>query len=83
VRVDDLYRSESRRVFAPLIRLLGAFDLAEEALFFRQHWSRRAQTPTGFYPMAGVGRDGGLPWASRRNLYRGTANGVKQHAAAE
>jgi RNA polymerase sigma-70 factor, ECF subfamily len=30
--VDDLYRTESRRVFATLIRLLGDFDLAEEAL---------------------------------------------------
>ena len=30
--VDDLYRSESRRVLATLIRLLGDFDLAEEAL---------------------------------------------------
>jgi RNA polymerase sigma-70 factor (ECF subfamily) len=31
-RVDELYRSESRRVLATLIRLLGDFDLAEEAL---------------------------------------------------
>ncbi|MBE9167973.1 RNA polymerase sigma factor [Pleurocapsales cyanobacterium LEGE 06147] len=31
-QVDDIYRSESRRVFATLIRLLGDFDLAEEAL---------------------------------------------------
>src|SRR4029434_3918202 len=30
--VEDLYRGESRRVFATLIRLLGDFDLAEEAL---------------------------------------------------
>ncbi len=30
--VDDVYRSESRRIFATLIRLLGDFDLAEEAL---------------------------------------------------
>ena len=30
--VDDLYRAESRRVFATLVRLLGDFDLAEEAL---------------------------------------------------
>jgi len=30
--VDELYRSESRRVLATLIRLLGDFDLAEEAL---------------------------------------------------
>ena len=30
--VDGVYRSESRRVFATLIRLLGDFDLAEDAL---------------------------------------------------
>ena len=30
--VDGVYRSESRRVFATLIRLLGDFDAAEEAL---------------------------------------------------
>ena len=30
--VEDIYRKESRRVFATLIRLLGDFDLAEEAL---------------------------------------------------
>ncbi|HKY61169.1 MAG TPA: RNA polymerase sigma factor [Gemmatimonadota bacterium] len=31
-KVDAVYRSESRRVLATLIRLLGDFDLAEEAL---------------------------------------------------
>lgn len=30
--IEDIYRAESRRVFATLIRLLGDFDLAEEAL---------------------------------------------------
>jgi RNA polymerase sigma-70 factor (ECF subfamily) len=30
--VDTVYRTESRRVLATLIRLLGSFDLAEEAL---------------------------------------------------
>src|ERR1043166_8564115 len=30
--VEALYRSDSRRVLATLIRLLGDFDLAEEAL---------------------------------------------------
>src|SRR5262245_45934797 len=29
---DALYRTESRRVFATLVRLLGDFDLAEEAM---------------------------------------------------
>ena len=31
-RVDEIYSSDSRRVLATLIRLLGDFDLAEEAL---------------------------------------------------
>lgn len=30
--VDEVYRTDSRRVFATLIRLLGDFDLAEEAM---------------------------------------------------
>src|SRR5207248_1186458 len=30
--VEAIYRTESRRVFATLVRLLGDFDLAEEAL---------------------------------------------------
>src|SRR4029079_9374031 len=30
--IDVIYRTESRRVFATLIRMLGDFDLAEEAL---------------------------------------------------
>lgn len=32
VAVDDVYRAESRRVLATLIRLLGDFDLAEDAM---------------------------------------------------
>ena len=31
-QIDDLYRAESRRVFASLVRLLRDFDLADEAL---------------------------------------------------
>ena len=31
-QVDEIYRAESRRIFATLIRLLGDFDLAEDAL---------------------------------------------------
>jgi len=31
-RVEEVYRSESRHVLAMLIRLLGDFDAAEEAL---------------------------------------------------
>jgi len=43
--VEDVYRTESRRVFATLIRLLGDLDLAEDAMHdaFRaamEQWSR-------------------------------------------
>ena len=43
IAIDAVYRTESRRVLATLIRLLGDFDLAEEALHeaFRaalEHW---------------------------------------------
>lgn len=43
--VDGVYREESRRVFATLVRLLGDFDLAEDALHdaFRaalEQWQR-------------------------------------------
>src|SRR4030081_2177993 len=43
--VEDVYRSESRQVLATLIRLLGDFDLAEEALHEAfaaalEQWSR-------------------------------------------
>ncbi len=43
--IDAIYRAESRRVFATLVRLLGDFDAAEEALHeaFRaalEQWSR-------------------------------------------
>jgi RNA polymerase sigma-70 factor (ECF subfamily) len=43
--VDDIYRAESRRVFATLIRLLGDFDRAEDALHDAyiaalQQWTR-------------------------------------------
>jgi RNA polymerase sigma-70 factor (ECF subfamily) len=31
-KVDEIYRNDSRRVFATLVRVLGDFDLAEEAL---------------------------------------------------
>jgi RNA polymerase sigma-70 factor (ECF subfamily) len=31
-QVDAIYRAESRRIFATLIRLLCDFDLAEDAL---------------------------------------------------
>lgn len=44
-KIDHIYRTESRRVFATLVRVLGDFDLAEEALHDAfmaavEQWSR-------------------------------------------
>ena len=51
--VDAVYRAESRAVLATLIRLLGDFDLAEEALHeaFRaalEKWPRDGVPAVGF-----------------------------------
>jgi hypothetical protein len=59
-KVGSVYRAESHRVFATLIRLLGDFDLAEEALHdaFRaalEQWPRDGE-PANPRGMAGIGR---------------------------
>src|SRR4026208_2593339 len=48
-KIEAVYRAESRRVFATLVRLLGDFDLADEALHeaFR---AAREQWPSGGVP---------------------------------
>lgn len=61
LRVDEIYRAESRRVFATLIRRLGDFDLAEEALHdaFRaalEQWSRDGEPDNPMAWLISVGR---------------------------
>ena len=58
--VEEIYRAESRRVFATLVRLLGDFDLAEEALHeaFRaalEQWPKEGvpQNPRAWLVSAG------------------------------
>jgi RNA polymerase sigma-70 factor (ECF subfamily) len=58
--IDELYRTESRSVFATLVRLLGDFDAAEEALHeaFRaalEHWPRNGlpENPRAWLVSAG------------------------------
>ena len=57
---DSIYRAESRRVFATLVRLLGDFDVAEEALHdaFRaalEQWPREGipENPRAWLVSAG------------------------------
>jgi hypothetical protein len=77
-RVDEVYRTESRRVLATLIRLLGDFDLAEEALHDAfmaaiEQWTAEACPPTrgrGSSPPAASNRlmpCAGAPASTRRS----------------
>lgn len=70
-KVDEVYRAESRRVFATLVRVLGDFDLAEEALHdafaaaLRQ-WPEEGipQNPRAW--LVSAGRFKAIDWMRRR-----------------
>lgn len=73
-RVDELYRSESRRVFATLIRLLGDFDLAEEALHDAftaavEQWSRDGVPANPRAWLVSTGRFKAIDALRRRKLF--------------
>lgn len=59
--LDEVYRSESRRVFATLIRLLGDFDHSEEALHDAfasviEQWPREGTPANALAWLASSGR---------------------------
>jgi len=74
-RVDAVYREESRRVFATLIRLLGDFDLAEEAL----HEAFRAALEQ--WPRDGVPANP-RAWLVSAGRFK-AIDGVRRHARFE
>lgn len=72
--IDALYRAESRRVFATLIRLLGDFDIAEEALHdaFRsalEQWPRDGIPANPRAWLVSAGRFKGVDKLRRQNRY--------------
>ena len=72
--VAELYRSESRRVLATLIRLLGDFDLAEEALqeAFRaalEQWPREGLPRNPRAWLVSTGRFKGIDVVRRRGRH--------------
>ncbi len=72
--VDAVYRSESRRVFATLIRLLGDFDLAEEALHDAfaaavKQWSKDGVPANPRAWLVSVGRFKAIDGIRRRALF--------------
>ena len=69
--VDAVYRSESRRVLATLIRLLGDFDLAEEAMHEAfaaavQQWERDGIPASPRAWLVSAGRFKGIDTVRRR-----------------
>lgn len=70
-QVDAVYRSESRRVFATLIRLLGDFNLAEEAMHEAfatavEQWSRNGMPANPRSWLVSVGRFKAIDTIRRR-----------------
>src|SRR5438045_8035934 len=70
-QVESVHRAESRRVFATLIRLLGDFDLAEEALHDAfasaiQQWPREGVPANPRAWLISAGRFKGIDGMRRR-----------------
>jgi RNA polymerase sigma-70 factor (ECF subfamily) len=64
-QIESIYRAESRRVFATLIRLLGDFDAAEEALHdaFRAALEQWPVDGIPANPRAWMSRNAGDRWS--------------------
>ena len=72
--LDAIYRTESRRVLATLIRLLGDFDLAEDALYdaFRaalEQWPEKGIPAQPRAWLVSAGRFKGIDALRRRKRF--------------
>ena len=79
--VDKIYRSESRRVFATLVRILGELDLAEEAMHeaFAAAMEQWPETGVPSNPRAwlvSTGRFKGIDVIRRRTRFDASLEGV-------
>ena len=82
-QVAELYRTESRRVLATLVRLLGDFDLAEEALqeAFRaalEQWPREGLPRNPRAWLVSTGRFKGIDDVRRRGRHEALLAAVAQ-----
>ena len=86
--VDGIYRSESRRVFATLIRLLGDFDAAEEALHdaFRaalEQWPHDGVPANPRAWLVSAGRFKAIDRVRRRVRFDASATEIAERLEAE
>ncbi|MGH8763224.1 MAG: RNA polymerase sigma factor [Nitrosospira sp.] len=85
--VDSLYRFHSRHVFATLIRLLGDFDIAEEALHdaFRvalEQWPREGVPANPRAWLVSTGRFKAIDGIRRRARFEPLPDDVEERLAA-
>jgi len=87
-RVDAVYRSDSRRVLATLIRLLGDFDLAEEALHdaftaAAERWARDGVPANPRAWLVSTGRFKAIDALRRRARFDATLTEFAERLAAD
>jgi RNA polymerase sigma-70 factor (ECF subfamily) len=87
-QVDALYRAESRHIFATLIRLLGDFDLAEEALHdaFRaalEQWPRDGLPANPRAWLVSAGRFKAIDTIRKRSRFDPLPDDFEKRLAAE
>lgn len=76
-RIESVYRAESRRVFATLVRLLGGLELAEEALHDAfaaalEQWPRDGVPDNPRAWLVTAGRSRGIDAMRRRQRFKKT-----------
>ncbi|MBH0182912.1 MAG: sigma-70 family RNA polymerase sigma factor [Nitrospira sp.] len=84
VKVDEVYRAESRQVLATLIRLLGDFDAAEEALqeafaVAMEQWPRDGIPANPRAWLVSTGRFKAIDGMRRRARYDASLNELAKH----
>jgi RNA polymerase sigma-70 factor, ECF subfamily len=86
--VEDIYRTESRRVLATLIRLLGDFDLAEEAVHDAfaaaiAQWPERGIPDNPRAWLVSTGRFGAIDSVRRRARFDASLGELARRLEAE
>lgn len=86
--IEQVYRTESRRILATLIRLLGDFDLAEEALHdafaaAMEQWPANGIPDNPRTWLISAGRFKGIDTMRRRSRFDGSASELIDQAEAE
>jgi RNA polymerase sigma-70 factor (ECF subfamily) len=85
--VEEVYRAESRRVFASLVRLVRDFDLAEEALHEAfaaavERWGREGAPESPRAWLVSTGRFKAIDALRRRGAFAGRQREVAERLAA-